>query len=80
MTSTKTSPRIATPSSRNSGRFTAPMICPAALGWRATPLGGSGGETADAEARANHDQSEPQRRAGDVQAFHPCNPPFRLCL
>src|SRR5712691_8529577 len=37
MSSTKTSARIATPSSRKRGRFTAPVILSAALGCRAMP-------------------------------------------
>ena len=63
ISSTPTSAIIATPSSRKSGRFTAPVILSAAAGWRAMPSRRSRGELPDAEAGADDDHAKTDRRA-----------------
>ncbi len=59
--SANTSARIATPSSRKSGRLTAPVILCGGARLPGDALRGGGGQLADAQARANHDHAEAER-------------------
>ena len=63
ISSANTSARIATPSSRNSGRLTAPVIWRRRARLPADRLRRAGGQLADAESRANDHQPEPDARA-----------------
>ena len=71
ISSTNTSARIATPSSRKSGRLTAPVILSAALGWRAMPLGGGRGELADAQRRRRSRSCRARARAPKIVQNYP---------
>ena len=72
ISSTNTSARIATPSSRKSGRFTAPVILCGGGRLAGDAFRGGGGEPADAERGADDDHAEAERGAEQVKHRTDC--------
>ena len=69
----KTSARIATPSSREQRQVDGAGDLRRGVRLPCNSLGGGGGESADAQTRADHDHPESQSRTEQVKLFHSGN-------